>query len=65
MNKIAGYRVHLGMTQKDLANYLNISTQSYSNKENGRRAFNDTEKIKMKVLFQQINRELTIDNIFF
>lgn len=40
-NKIAGYRVHLGMTQKDVARYLKISVQSYSNKENGNRSFND------------------------
>lgn len=64
-NKIAGYRVHLGMTQKDIARYLKISVQSYSNKENGNRNFNDQEKIKLKALFQQIDSDLTIDKIFF
>lgn len=64
-NRIAGYRVYLGMTQKDIASYLNISPQSYSNKEKGYRAFNDQEKMKLKTLFQQIDSELTIDEIFF
>lgn len=64
-NKIAGYRVFLGMTQKDVANYLNISPQSYSNKENGIRSFNDHEKLKLKTLFLQVDSDLTIDKIFF
>ena len=64
-NKIAGYRVYLGMTQKDTAKYLRISPQSYSHKENGYRAFNDHEKVKLKTLFQRINPDITIDEIFF
>lgn len=64
-NKIAGYRVYLGLTQKEVANYLNISPQSYSNKENKHRSFTDREKIKMKILFQQVDSNLTIDKIFF
>lgn len=64
-NRIAGYRVFLGMTQRDVANYLNISPQSYSNKENGNRSFNDHEKLKLKTLFLQVDSDLTIDKIFF
>lgn len=65
LNRIAGYRVCLGMTQRDIAEYMNISPQSYSNKENGLRQFNDKEKIKLKELFQKIDANLTIDQIFF
>lgn len=32
-------RVGMGMTQKDLAKFLGISTASYINKENGKRRF--------------------------
>lgn len=64
-NIIAGYRVYLGMTQKDVADYLNISRQSYSNKERGYRRFNDQEKIMLRKLFQEVDETLTIDKIFF
>lgn len=65
INKVAGYRAFLGMTQKEVAEYLSISTQSYSNKENGKRTFNDNEKVKLKILFNQVDPNLTIDKIFF
>lgn len=65
INKVAGYRAFLGMTQKEVAEYLKISTQSYSNKENGKRTFKDNEKVKLKILFNQVDPNLTIDKIFF
>ncbi|WP_145995485.1 helix-turn-helix transcriptional regulator, partial [Lactococcus lactis] len=34
-NKIKGYRNMLGKTQSEMAKELNISSQSYYNKENG------------------------------
>ncbi|HGK5757461.1 TPA: helix-turn-helix transcriptional regulator, partial [Streptococcus agalactiae] len=33
MDKLRGYRVMLGLTQKDMSDKLNISLQSYNNKE--------------------------------
>lgn len=65
LNKVAGYRVMLNFSQKDMAKYLNITPQSYSNKERGFRRFNDCEKIKIKELFNRIDSDLTIDEIFF
>lgn len=65
INKIAGYRVMLQLTQKDLSKKLGISSQSYSNKENGKTSFSDGEKIKLKEIFAQISENLTIDDIFF
>lgn len=64
-NKVAGYRVMLNFSQKDIAKYLNITPQSYSNKERGFRNFNDDEKMKLKKLFNKIDSDLTIDDIFF
>ena len=65
INKVAGYRAMLGLTQRDIAKKLGISSQSYSNKENGRTPFSDKEKIKLKILFSEIDGSLTIDDIFF
>ena len=65
INKVAGYRAMLGLTQRDIAKKLWISSQSYSNKENGRTSFSDKEKIKLKIIFSEIDGSLTIDDIFF
>jgi len=55
----------LGLTQKEVAKYLGITSQSYSNKERGYRPFKDKEKVKLKMLFQKVDSSLTIDSIFF
>lgn len=64
-NKVSGYRNMMGLTQREVAAYLGITSQSYSNKERGYRAFSDDEKVKLKKLFQRIDSSLTIDSIFF
>lgn len=64
-NKVSGYRNMLGLTQREVAAYLGITSQSYSNKERGYRGFSDDEKVKLKKLFQRIDSSLTIDSIFF
>lgn len=65
MNKIAGYRVMLGLKQEDLANELGISRQAYSEKERGNIPFKDSEKESMKKMFSKIDPLITIDTIFF
>lgn len=65
MKKIAGYRRMLVMNQTDMANYLNISLQSYWSKENGRTPFTDKEKMAVKDLLIPYFPELTIDSLFF
>lgn len=64
-DRIKGYRYMLGFTQKQMSEELGISKQSYHNKENGIVSFKDTEKVKFKMLVNQFNPELTIDDIFF
>ena len=39
INKVKGYRNMLGLSQKDMANKLNISINAYRNKENGKVEF--------------------------
>lgn len=65
INKIAGYRANLSLTQVEMADYLNILPQSYSNKERGETAFKDSEKIKIKNLLLPHFPGITIDDIFF
>lgn len=65
INKIAGYRRMLGMTQKEMARYFNISSQAYWQKERGNTPFSDKEKIAFKDLLKPIFPNITIDEIFF
>ena len=64
-NKIRGYRTMLGLTQKEMAERLNISAQSYFNKENGNVAFKDTEKIQIKEMLLPLFPNITLEDIFF
>ena len=50
-NKIASYRAGLGLTQKEMAERLGItSQQQYHLKESKKRPFTDNEKKAMKSL---------------
>lgn len=64
-NKIRGYRAMLGKTQKEMAKALNISSQSYYNKENGNVSFKDGEKLLFKKLVADLFPDITIEDIFF
>lgn len=66
MNKVIYYRKLLKLTQSDLADLLGISTQGFSYKERGERAFNDKEKIALRDFFsKKLQKPLTIDELFF
>ena len=64
MNRVKGYRMLLGWSQKDLANFLGISRQTVSNKETGKVPFNDKEKKKLLTKFKEVNPNVTME-IFF
>lgn len=64
-NIIKGYRNHLGMTQKELADHLEISITSYRNKENGVTSFTDKEKVEFTNLVKKQFFDVTIEDIFF
>ncbi|NME50456.1 helix-turn-helix transcriptional regulator [Enterococcus cecorum] len=64
-NKIKGYRTMLGLTQKEMAKRLNISSQSYYNKENGNVNFKDSEKMKIKEMLLPLFPNITLEDIFF
>lgn len=63
--KVKGYRNIAGMTQAELAKKLGISVQSYRNKEKGRVAFKDSEKIVIRDMLDKIIDGIKIDDIFF
>ena len=65
VNKIAGYRKMLGMTQKEMAKHFNISSQAYWQKEKKKVPFSDKEKVIFKGLLKSIFPNITIDEIFF
>lgn len=65
VNKIAGYRKMLGLTQDGMANELGISKQSYWMKEKGQTPFSDTEKLVFKQMLRPLFPNVTIDDIFF
>ena len=64
-NKVKGYRIMLGLTQRDVSMKLNISIGSYINKENGRTAFKDNEKLEFKKLLELHFPNITLEEIFF
>lgn len=65
MTKLKGYRVMLGKTQRDMAKELNISVQSYNNKETGKTAFSDREKLAIKTMVSEVKSDITIDELFY
>lgn len=62
---LAGYRTMLGKTQEDFAELLNISKQSYNQKELGKNMFHDKEKKIIKEYISKKFPEITIDALFF
>lgn len=65
MTKLKGYRVMLGKTQRQMAEALSISLQSYNNKETGKTAFNDREKLAIKTMISELKSDITIDELFY
>lgn len=64
MNKIRGYRNMFGVTQSEMAKFLNINVTSYRNKENGKLQFKENEMKLIKEKFLSVGIELTLDEIF-
>lgn len=65
MSKLRGYRVMLGLTQQQMADKLNISLQSYNNKETKKTPFNDKERLAIKSMVSAIKPDITIDELFY
>ena len=48
-----------------MAKELNISLQSYNNKETGKTAFSDREKLAIKMMVSEVKSDITIDELFY
>ena len=55
---IKEYRIRRGYTQEQIAELLNIKQNTYSNKENGKRAFTIEEIRKLKRILNTTYDEL-------
>lgn len=64
-NKLKGYRVMAGYTQKEMAEILGISKVSYCLKEKGKQAFKDIELKTMYEVFKQKIKNITFEELFF
>jgi len=62
---IAGYRRMTGMRQADIAKKMNISRQSYWNKETGRTPFTDKEKMIFVAEVSKVVPGVSVIDIFF
>lgn len=63
--EITRYRRFYGLTQQEMAKKLNISSQAYWNKENGRTPFNDKEKVFLKEMIEADFPNITYEELFF
>ena len=63
--KLKTLRMLYNLKQSDLANLLKIGNATYTNKENGKHAFTDKEKLIIKEYFKNLGSDLTIDELFF
>lgn len=64
-NLIKGYRVALGFTQSQMAEKLSLSTNSYSDKEKGKRTFTATEIKKYCEILEDNKIDVDVKEIFF
>lgn len=65
MHKIKGFRVMLGLTQKDMAKKLDLSIKAYFNKENGVNEFTVAESRKIFEMIKQFQPDVKYEDIFF
>ena len=65
LDKIAGYRKMLNLTQDDMANLLGISLSSYNKRENGHIDFSDKQKIIIRDIITRHFPNENMESLFF
>lgn len=63
VNKIKGYRVMSGLTQKEMAEKLGLSVRGYVLKENGTSSFKGSELSKIQTILKERNLDVKIDDL--
>lgn len=64
-DRIAGYRTMAGLTQKEMAQALDMSYMGYRNKELGKSEFKRDEMHKFTEIVKRAIPEITAQEIFF
>lgn len=65
MNKLAGFRRMLGLSQEEMAKKIGLSVTGYRLKENEINEFKKTEMIKIHTMVKDIMPDITLEDIFF
>lgn len=65
MNKVKAYRVMANLRQIDMAEKLGLSKQAYGSRERGQTNFTIEEMKKVKEIFETVDKNISIDEIFF
>ena len=63
INKLKGYRVMIGKTQEELANYIGVSRETYINKESGRTKLSASEAVRLVEYFKSYGLGITVDEL--
>lgn len=64
VNKVQMYRKAIKQTQKNFADFLNLSLDGYSKKERGISQFTEREIKELLGLFKSYDNTLTVEDIF-
>ena len=64
-NKLLGLRKSVRVTQKELADYLNINQATFCKKETGISAFKRSEMEKITIFLRKYYPDITTEEIFF
>lgn len=64
-NKLLGMRKAVGVTQAEIAKYLNIAQITFSRKESGKSEFKRTEMENITTFFKKYYPDITLEEIFF
>lgn len=65
VNKVFGYRKMVGITQKQAAEHLGISTNTFANKEKGKNEFTKSEMKSFHILVSKNMPNIKLEEIFF
>lgn len=63
INKIKGYRVMIGLTQKEMAEQLNINERTYNYKETNNSKFTVEELNKLQNIFNAHGLKITTSDL--
>ena len=64
-NKLLGLRKSVRVTQKELADYLNINQATFCKKETGISDFKRSEMEKITIFLRKYYPDITTEEIFF